>query len=186
MAAPDYVPAPVDDTARVYHSPPWRPDPYSADRPAEISGGQPRGDRLGSPGPDQGYALHLGRQLQGKLSLTVDESEDDALAGCIAIAMRRSASFGRAPVIHDLTVALTLWGFLGDAPADLVAIRARVFAAVAHTHHYMERRAIVDAVPEDVLRLSPAQIATLVHDEPSQVLAIAGAALAGQYHDAIA
>jgi hypothetical protein len=184
MAAPDYVPAPVDDTARVYHSPPWRPEPWVADRPAEIVGRQPLGDRLGSPGPDQGYALHLGRRMRGKLSLTVDESEDDALAGCIAVAMRRSALFGRAPVIHDLTVALTLWGFLGDAPADLVAARTRAFAAVAHTHHYMERRAIVDNVPEDVLRLSPAQIAALVHDEPERVLEIAAATLAAQHHDA--
>lgn len=185
MAAPDYVPAPVDDTARVYHSPPWRPDPW-ADRPAEIAGRQPLGSRLGTPGPDQGYALHLGERMRGRLSLTLDESEDDALAGCIAIGMRRSALFGRAPVIHDLTVALTLWGFLGDAPTDLVAVRTRVFAAVAHTHHYMERRAIVDSVPEDVLRLSPEQVSSLVRDEPGQVLAMAATTLAAQHHDTVA
>ncbi len=100
-----------------------------ADRPAEIAGRQPLGPRLGDPGPDQGFALKLARQVQGRLVLTPNESEDDALAGCVAIAMRRSALFGRAPAIHDITVALTLWGYLGEAPSDLVSIRAQVVAA---------------------------------------------------------
>lgn len=183
MAAPDYVPAPVDDSARVYHSPPWRPESWLADRPAEISGRQPLGPRLGDPGPDQGYALRLARQVHGRLVLTSAESEEDVIAGVVAIAMRRSAMFGRAPSIHDLTIALTLWGFLAEAPADLVAIRTQVFAAVASTHHYMERRAIVDAVPEDVLRLDPAAVAALVRNEPSRIKDMALAALAGQSHD---
>ncbi|MBJ7308455.1 MAG: hypothetical protein JHC63_11445, partial [Acidimicrobiia bacterium] len=59
----------------------------------------------------------------------------------------------------------------------------QVFAAVAHSHHYMERRAIVDAVPEEVLRLDPASVTTLVRNEPSRILAMANAALAGQSHD---
>lgn len=183
MAAPDYVPAPVDDPARVYSSPPWRPESWMADRPAEIAGRQPLGPRLGDPGPDQGFALRLARQVRGRLVLTSAESEDDAIAGSVAIAMRRSAMFGRAPAIHDITVALTLWGYLSEAPADLVAVRAQVFAAVASSHHYMERRAIVDAVPEDVLRLDPASVAALVRNEPSRIMAMANAALAGQSHD---
>jgi hypothetical protein len=115
--------------------------------------------------------------------LTSAESEDDAIAGIVAIAMRRSAMFGRAPAIHDLTVALTLWGYLSEAPADLVAVRAQVFAAVASTHHYMERRALVDAVPDEILRLNPAAVDALVRNEPSRVMAMANAALAGQSHD---
>jgi hypothetical protein len=154
-----------------------------ADRPAEIAGRQPLGPRLGDPGPDQGFAIKLARQVRGRLVLTSAESEDDALAGTVAIAMRRSALFGRAPSIHDITVALTLWGFLSEAPAELVALRAQVFAAVASTHHYMERRAIVDAVPEDVLRLDPASVAALVRNEPSRIMAMANDALAGQSHD---
>ena len=184
MAAPDYVPAPVDDPARVYQSPPWRPESWMADRPAEIPGRQPLGPRLGDPGPDQGFAIKLARQVRGRMVLTSAESEEDALAGIVAIAMRRSALFGRAPSIHDITVALTLWGFLSEAPAELVALRAQVFAAVASTHHYMERRAIVDAVPEDVLRLDPASVAALVRNEPSRILSMANDALAGQSHDA--
>lgn len=183
MAAPDYVPTPVDDPARVYQSPPWRPESWLADRPAEIAGRQPLGPRLGDPGPDQGFALRLARQVRGRLVLTPGESEDDVIAGVVAIAMRRSAMFGRAPSIHDITVALTLWGFLAEAPSALVALRTQVFAAVASTHHYMERRAIVDAVPEDVLRLDPASVDGLVRNEPSRILAMAEAALAGQSHD---
>lgn len=183
MAAPDYVPVPVDDPARVYQSPPWRPESWMADRPAEILGRQPLGPRLGDPGPDQGFAIRLARQVRGRLVLTSGESEADALSGTVAIAMRRSALFGRAPSIHDITVALTLWGYLSEAPMELVALRSQVFAAVAHSHHYMERRAIVDAVPEEVLRLDPASVTTLVRNEPSRILAMANAALAGQSHD---
>jgi len=183
MAAADYVPTPVADPARVYQSPPWRPESWLAERPAEIPGRQPLGPRLGDPGPDQGYALRLARQVRGRLVLTGAESEDDAIAGVVAIAMRRSAMFGRAPSIHDLTVALTLWGFLAEASPEFVAIRAQVFASVASTHHYMERRAIVDAVPEDVLALDPASVEALVRNEPSRIMAMANAALAGQSHD---
>lgn len=183
MAAPDYVPTPVEDPARVYQSPPWRPESWLAERPAEIPGRQPLGPRLGDPGPDQGYALRLARQVRGRLVLTSAETEDDAIAGVVAIAMRRSAMFGRAPSIHDITVALTLWGFLAEASPEFVAIRAQVFAAVASTHHYMERRAIVDAVPEDVLALDPASVEALVRNEPSRIMAMANAALAGQSHD---
>lgn len=183
MAAPEYVPTPVEDPARVYQSPPWRPESWLADRPAEIAGRQPLGPRLGDPGPDQGFALRLARQVRGRMVLTGAESEDDVIAGVVAIAMRRSAMFGRAPSIHDITVALTLWGLLSEAPPELVAVRTRVFAAVASTHHYMERRAIVDAVPEEMLALDPASVDALVRNEPSQIMAMANAALAGQVHD---
>lgn len=184
MAAPEYVPAPPDAEPRVYQSPPWRGDAWVADRPAEIVGGQPTGLRLGDHGPDQGYALKLAGSLRGRLVLTSSESEDDAIAGCTAIAMRRAASFGRGPTMHDLTVAFTLWGYLTEAPSDLVALRAKVFASVAMFQHYMERRAIVDAVPEEVVRLSPADMAAFVRNDPAAVLAIAKAALDAQHHDA--
>ena len=67
--------------------------------------------------------------------------------------MRRAARFGRAPVIHDLTLAFTLWGFLGGAPADLVAAREPLFRAASH--HYQVQRTIADCVPESTLRLTP-------------------------------
>lgn len=182
MAAPDYVPTPTDDKARVYTSPPRRPDSWCADRPAELDGRQPQGARLGNPGPDQGYALKLAEQFRGKLVLTAGEHEDDALAGCLALAMRRSALFGRAPMIHDITLALNLWGFLAEPASELAAARRDAFAGVASSHHYMERRALVDSVPDEVLRLTPAEVGALVAAEPARVLAMAEAARAA--HDA--
>lgn len=181
MAAPDYVPKPVDELVRTYGSPPRRNDSWMADRPAELTGRQPSGPRLGSPGPDQGYALHLARRYEGRLVLGSAETEADALAGCLAIAMRRSALFGRAPILGDLTLALTFWGFLGAAPEELVSVRSQLFAAVASSHHYMERRAIVDAVSDDVLRMTVEQVGDVVRTTPALVLATAEAALASTH-----
>jgi hypothetical protein len=67
--------------------------------------------------------------------------------------MKRSALFGRAPVIHDLTAAFTIFGFLDPDPdPDLVRIRESLFAEVASPHHYVERQELVDTVADDVLR----------------------------------
>ena len=140
-------------------SPPWLKVPWWADRPGEVvEDGQPRGALLGSPGPDQGYVLTLTRHYEGKLTLTEGEHERDALAGAAALALKRASIFGRAPVIHDLTVALTVWGFLGDAPPELVELRKPLFEEVAHFHHYAEQRHLTDLVSEDVLRQSPDQV----------------------------
>jgi hypothetical protein len=71
--------------------------------------------------------------------------------------MKRAALFGRAPVIHDLTVAFTIWGFLTEqAPAELVALRKPLFEEVTLPTHYAEQRQIVDMVPEATLRMTPA------------------------------
>ena len=71
--------------------------------------------------------------------------------------MARSALFGRAPVVHDLDIAFRIWGFLGQAPDELVAYRRPLFESVAH--HYNDQRAIVDAVPEATLRLAHGEVA---------------------------
>jgi hypothetical protein len=124
-----------------------------------IEAGQPRGERLGNQGPDQGYMLSLARRFEGKVTLRPGEHEKDALAGAVGVALKRASLFGRAPVVHDLTVALTIWGFLGEAPDDLVELRMPLFEEVWHPHHYDELRQLVDLVPEAALRLSPAQVA---------------------------
>jgi hypothetical protein len=159
VAAPEYVPQPPLREVRSYESPPRRPDSWTADRPGDIPDGQPHGDRLGSQGPDQGYIYVLARRFQGKLQLATDEHEADALAGCIGVALKRASLFGRAPVVHDLTVALTVWGFLGDAAPDLINFRQPLFEEVANPHHYPEQRRIVDLVPDEVLRRSPQEVA---------------------------
>jgi hypothetical protein len=49
-----------------------------------------------------------------------------------------------------------LFGFLGDAPADLVEWRRPLFQAAAHD--YPAQRRISDLVPEATLRLPPAEV----------------------------
>jgi hypothetical protein len=150
VAAPDFVPVDPTEQVRRYESPPRRPDPWMAERPADLRA-QPVGEMLGNIGPDQGYALKLVRQFDGKLHLG-RVAWDDAVAGCVAVAMKRSALFGRGPVVHDLTAAFTMFGFLDPgAPAGLVELRERLFPQVRSDHHYAERRAIADMVPADVL-----------------------------------
>ena len=89
-----------------------------ADRPGEVVGGESAsGPGMGHQGPDQGYALKLAQSFAGRLVLAAGEREDDALAGCCAVALRRASIFGRAPVMHDLRLALELFGFLIDTDA---------------------------------------------------------------------
>lgn len=161
MAAPKFAPVPPVNDVRGYESPDYVPEGWTPDRPAEIDGRQPGGARLGYQGPDQGYALRLARRLRDRLHVGPLESVDDAVEGCLTIALRRASLFGRAPVIHDLTIAFTIWGFLDrDPPAELVEIRTALFEGVANVaHHYDQGRQIADMVPETTLRSSPEQIA---------------------------
>lgn len=156
MAAPQYVPSTLAEQPRRGLEIP-APDGWTADRPGELDAAQPVGPQLGRPGPDQGFALRLARRFEERLRVEPPESREDAVAGCVGVALARASVFGRAPVVHDLEVAFRLWGFLGDAPAELVALRKPLFAAVAH--HYADQRVIVDAVPEATLRLPHGEIA---------------------------
>jgi len=134
------------------------PNIWTQSRPSELRGAsQPAGQLLGSPGPDQGFALRLARRFEDRLELTEGESVEDAVAGCTAVAMRRCARFGRAPAIYDVSFAFTLWGFLGGAPNDLLATRIPLFRSAAH--HYRARRVIADSVAEEALRLTPETVA---------------------------
>lgn len=152
---------PPAQQVRAYSSPPRRSDSWRADRPADFAEErrQPQGDRLGNPGPDQGYALKLARLLEPELQLAEGEHARDALAGIVAVANKRASLLGRAPVIHDLRVAATVFGFLdASADADLVRLRRELFEEVDHFHHYVELRRIVDMVPAEVLRQTPQQV----------------------------
>jgi hypothetical protein len=93
------------------------------------------------------------------LQLIGGVSSDDAVRGCLNIALRRASLFSRAPVIHDLTIAFTMWGFFdAHSPDDLVEARAKLFTGVGNVHHYAEGRAIADMVPEATLRMTPTQV----------------------------
>lgn len=156
MTQPDYVPLQAGDRVR----PTERlsiPGRWFQDRPAEeITMIPPRDGRFGNTGPDLGYGLKLAKRFAGRLDLAAGESVDDAIAGCFACGTRRSAAFGRAPVIYDMEWAYTLWGYLGDAPDDLVEARVPLFRGASH--HYWDQRAIVDMVAEATLRLAPAEV----------------------------
>ena len=55
--------------------------------------------------------------------LVEHEHAEDVIAGCVAVATRRASMFRRAPVIHDLDIAFTVWGYLDPSPpADLVEL----------------------------------------------------------------
>jgi len=157
MAQPEYVPVVTRDNIRVgEHIRPIAPRP---DRPGELrpQGGQPVGRKFGIAGPDQGYALKLASHLRDRIVLAAHEHVEDAIAGCVEVAMRRAALYGRAPVIHDVELSFALWGYFAGAPDDLVAFRKPLFDGAAHD--YQTRRAIIDRVPEATLRMTPGDVA---------------------------
>ena len=131
-----------------------------------VEGLQPAGPRLGAQGPDQGFALTIARRLSGKVKLQGDERLDDAIRGCVLIALRRASLFSRAPVVHDVTLAFTIWGYLDEQPPpDLVRRRRELFEGVGNVlHHYAEGRRIADLVPEATLRLTPGAAAEAYPD----------------------
>ena len=130
-----------------------------ADRPGEVVGAEPpAGAGMGCQGPDQGYALKLAERFGGRLVLAAGEREDDALAGCCAVALRRASLFGRAPVVHDLRLALELFGFLEDADAALVDWRRPLVAGAAGHHGYHVKLRLAELVPEETLRSTPSSV----------------------------
>lgn len=153
MSQPQNVPLnPV--TSAHYASPPRRDRVWNADRPGDVfADGQPEGELIGSQGPDQGFAIKLAKSFSDRLRLTKGEHEADVVAGCVAVALKRASAFGRAPTVHDVRCAYSIFGYLADSPdPELIAVRKTLFEEVAHPHHYAERRSIVDAVPTDFLR----------------------------------
>ena len=160
MAAPQFVPSPPIDESRAYSSPRTTPEAWMPDRKAELVGFQPAGEQLGYQGPDQGFALKIANGFADRLRLQAGEQATDAIRGCLGIGLRRASMFSRAPVVHDLTIAFTIWGFLDANPAaELVAARRERFAGLGHPGHYTETRAIVDMVPAETLRMTPQQVA---------------------------
>lgn len=154
MAVDPYVPTSMEDSPpggeRVPPPRGWR-----GGRPGDLVAGRPEGKLLGSPGPDAGYAWNLVQSLRDAVVLGPNEHLDDALAAGVALAMRRAALFGRAPVRGDLEVGLGLLGYLGDASDELVTWRKDVGRGAAHD--YAAERAVVDAIRDAALRLTPSQ-----------------------------
>ena len=160
MAAPRFAPVSPVDEARAYSSPDHIPGMWMPSRPGDIEGFQPEGARMGFQGPDQGFAIKIANTFRPRIHVAPPIHVDDAVTGCLGVGLRRASLFSRAPVVHDLTIAFTIWGMLDpNPPAELVALRATLFEGVANVlHHYAEARAIVDLVPEATLRMTPQQV----------------------------
>ncbi len=156
MPTDPFVPTTLDEEPRQEpnlapgsHMPPsgsWR-----ADRPGDLGALQPKGSLLGSPGPNVGYALTLANRARERLRLEPHESADDATEVIAAVAMKRAATFGRAPTVTDIDFAIELLGYVGDAPEDVKTWRPDVVREAAHD--YVVRRAVVDTVSTGLLRL---------------------------------
>ena len=165
----------VRDTYQLSVPAPWEPHRPGESRPTphpqNLAG-------LGIPGPDQGYALELSARFEDRLGLEPDERAEDVLAGAVAIAMRRAAIFGRAPVSSDIELALCLFKYLmgneGTWPsADLVDWRREHFSGAAHD--YWRRRALADSIPEETLRLKPQIVTRRLEAEQARWRELVGA-----------
>lgn len=170
MTQPNFVPLTAADRVRPSERLPV-PDRWTATRPggdAADTSAKGKGG-FGVTGPDQGFALKLAKVFEPKLHLGSGEHPEDAVAGCLGVALKRAALFGRSPVIYDLELAFTLFGFLSASPpAGLADYRKHHFEGASH--HYWEQRAIADAVPEATLRLTPAQVAERLPEWRSLIL----------------
>lgn len=156
MTQPTFVPIAEADQvrpARHLHV----PGAWTSSRPAELVGPTMRkGANIGTPGTDSGFALRLAHRFEHELKLGEGESAHDVLLGVGLVAAKRAALFGRGPSIYDVRLALNLWGFLGDVPADVQAARRAAFSSISHD--YEAQRALVDSVPEETLRLRPDEV----------------------------
>jgi len=157
MAVDPYVPTRQEDAPRRSVAIPpatgWR-----ADRPGDIDPavGRSNGLLFGTPGPDSGYALTLAERFGGRITAVAPETVHDAETIGAQVAMRRGGLFGRAPIALDVELGLTLFGWLGDAPADLVEWRRLAVAGVGHD--YPRRMGLVEAIPDALIRQKPEEV----------------------------
>ena len=156
VTQPDFVPVLPPDRVRPSDSL-ATPERWTQDRPADLAElRQPEGARFGATGPDLGYGLKLAKRFEDRLVLQPGESAHDAVAGAFACGAKRSAGFGRAPVIYDMEWAYGLWGYLGDAAPELVEWRVPLLRGASHG--YWHQRQVVDSIRADTFRLTPAQV----------------------------
>lgn len=156
VAQPTFVPVADADRVRASFQQPI-PLKVRSGRPGELRGPvSPSGRGIGTTGPDQGYALSLAHRLSPRLHLADGEDRHDVALGVALIGSRRAALAGRAPCSYDLEVAASLFGYLAEAPHELVEFRRPLFAGLAHS--YDAQRRLVDSVPAAALRLRPDEV----------------------------
>jgi len=156
MAQPSFVPITEADQVRPTAA---QPTPtWLAGRPSEQR--QPKiraGKGFGSTGPDGGFAIKLAASYADRLVLTPGEDHHDVEIGAALVASKRAARLGRAPSVYDVQVALGIFGFLSEAPSDLVEYRKGLFQAVGHA--WEAQGVLVDSVPDEALLLTPDEAA---------------------------
>jgi hypothetical protein len=130
--------------------------PWRAERPGDLPSGQPTGELLGRPGPNIGYALTLVERARDRIALAPYEHGADAEAVIGEVAMKRAASYGRAPVMADVECAMLALGYQGGAEPDFA--KWRVGAVKGAHESYLLRRKLCDAVDLDLLRVTPSQL----------------------------
>jgi len=152
MAVDPYVPTrPEDAPRRSVAIPPAAG--WLAVRPGDIDpavGSGCKGVLFGTPGPDSGYALTLAERFHHQITIKAPETIHDAEALAAGFAMRRGGLFGRAPIQPDVELGFTLFGWLGDPPAELVEWRR--LAVAGADHDYAKRVGLIEAIPEWVVR----------------------------------
>ncbi len=148
--------------------PPARP--WRADRPGDLHAKQPEGRLRGVPGPNVGYAYTLAERASDRFQLAPHEELHDAVSVAAEVAGKRAASFGRAPVIGDVDLAMALLGYDGSADGAFLHWRSRATHEAAH--HYPVRRALVDAVPESLLRTRGAELTGAVAQWRTEITAV--------------
>lgn len=136
---------------------------WRATRPGDLHGEQPKGELFGDPGPNIGYAATLMSQARDTLTVTPNERIDDVEKVVAQLAMRRATMFGRAPVMQDIDVARHILGLDRHQKLDAKLVEARTHALHNIAHEYPRQRAIVNEVPESLLRSNPDDL------DPSEV-----------------
>ena len=115
------------------------------------------------PGPNVGFAYTLAEHVADRIELGRHEDIHDVIAGDRGDRGRARGAFGRAPVIDDVEVAIELLGYDGSADDGVRRRRAPLLVHEAG-HSYYRRRAIVEAVPEALLRRPPGELDSAVYE----------------------
>ncbi len=128
---------------------------WEANRAGDLPTGQPDGPLYGKPGPNVGFATKLAHGRSDRMHLRDHEALEDALPVVSELGMRRAASFGRAPTVHDIDWAIRLMGYDRPVGDDF---DWRLPAVEGAHEEWPRRREIVNVVPDELLRLAPDQL----------------------------
>ena len=173
MPTDPFVPSELADRPRHKQNlpPGLAPPPardWRADRPGDLGGVEPEGSLLGRPGPNVGYAYTLAARARDGLRISPHEHAEDVIAVIAEIAGKRAARFGRAPVMGDIDVAISLLGYDGVIDGPFLDLRIRLSHEASHS--YIKRRALVDAVPDALLALPMPKLLDQVDDWRGRLL----------------